>query len=204
MVKLVTLLNGVSAALFHVEHLPGQTWRYRWRITSPCPAAYAAWREGAATGPRVVFQPEIAGCEVAAEWRDAPGEPWRQAALHRTAPGKLPVRILALMPVAFTEPVEMLAAVDDRVAAYRVPPFALAAGEAFDTYADAIGPFADNVLLAGEPFLPVDSRLRVTGSGPSRGSFVADPGPARLAIAPGAPARRLFAFAPLPNPEPQP
>jgi hypothetical protein len=193
-VYLVTLINGVSAALFHVEHSAATPWHYRWRISSPCPLGYEVWREGVASGPRVVFQPEIAGCAVVAEWRGGADEEWRQAALQRPAAGGLVVTITALEAVAFTEPVDLLAAVDDRVAAYRVAAFSLAAGESFTAYATAIGEFADNVLLAGEEFRPVDRRVAVVGCGPSRDSFMPAAGPAVLALAPGAAERRLFAW----------
>lgn len=197
MIALITLFNGNSFALFHVEHAGRDEWQYRWRITSSCPPAYGQWRECSTRLARVIVQPEIFGCEVAVEWR-LPGGEWCQAALHRVLAGRCMFRVSAPAPFRMLDAAEELQVVasvaDGWVAHYILPRLELEAGDVVVVEGVAAGPHPENVLLAAGEFRPVDSRLVVENMAGSDGSLVPWPdGAMVLAADPGLRARNVFA-----------
>lgn len=208
-VKLVTQVNGVSSLLFHVEHSPGEEWHWRWRITAPdgLPAAYLEWREGTAVEPRVIFQPEVTGCTVEAQWRPDGDGSWRQAALHVCATGVADFKVtagaagfdalqgwdaMAVLPCGW-------------IANYHFNGLRLAPHEERLLTGLADGAFPDNVLLAAGEFHSQDGLIRVENITPSRESLRPVPGvEAKLEMNPGCFARNMFVVHPRPDPSPTP
>lgn len=182
--------------LFHMEHLPGSRWYYRWRADGPYPPPYLGWREGFADAARVVLHPEIAGCVVVAEWREAGGE-WRQAALREAAVGTASFRVMAKenfhAPMGF----RAMAQVADLVACYAFAPLTLYAGIETVIGGRADGPYPDNLLLCAGEFVSEDALVRLENVAASDGSLVipAD-ATARLAVIPGCAQRCLYAVSP--------
>lgn len=195
-VKLVTKINALTCLLFHVEHFINIEWFYRWRIVSGAPPAYREWRLGKSRAARVVFQPEVAGCTVEAQWRHTPDEPWSQAALHECATGTAEFEVQALQDFFQSKPWRAYAALpgEQFVSCYEFPPIDLAAGVETIIRGVADGPFADNVLLREGDFHPLSGSIRLTNRAFSTGSLVPVSGPARLSAAPGAAQRRVWAL----------
>lgn len=178
-----------------MEHRERSRWFYRWRMVGDYPPGYLEWREGESRSARVLFSPERAGCVVEAEWRGSESDDWRQVALHEAACGTLPVRVVAGADgVSFEDEVELLAVVGGMVASYSLPPFSLGGGEEMDHTAVACGKFADNLVLAGEVFAPLDPRVKIVSTGPTVGGTLGVDGVGRLEGARGCRSRRLFAW----------
>jgi hypothetical protein len=182
--------------LFHVEHT-GQVWHYRWRITGPYPPAYLEWRTDGTRAARVIFQPEIAGCAIEAEWQADGSEEWSKATLHECAPGAALFRVKATDVFSAPNGFRVLAVLEhDLIACYRFPPLWLASGVETLVKGVADGPFADDVLLTAGDFRSYGGHLEVENISPSDGSFVDPVDPtACLSAAPGAASRCLFATA---------
>lgn len=191
---LITKVNSVSCVLFHVEQFPHNSWQWRWRILGDYPPEYVSWRAGVSEVPRLVFFPEVAGCVVEAQWRPVGEAAWRQAALHESATGMAFFRVSALEDVNFPDGFRAMAVVNDLVACYEFGPLGLRAGESLELAGVAEGAFVDNVLLAPGEFRSEDHRLRIENLTASEGSFVPVAGEARLALAPGAASRHVFAW----------
>jgi hypothetical protein len=196
MVRLITNANGVAALLFHVEHLPGQLWHYRWRITGDAyPPRYCQWREEVSRDARAAFHPEIIGCPLEVEWReDAAGE-WRQAALHEAAVGHAGFRVKAVEDFLAAAPFEAVSSIaGGGVAHYRFAPLELAAGIETVIQGVAVGDFPDNILLRPGEFFSRDPRLEIENLEPSTDSFVPVDGVPSVRTHPAIATRRLFAF----------
>lgn len=180
--------------LFHMEHTGQEKWHWRWRIVGNYPTPYLAWREGVADCARVIFHPEVAGCEVEAQWRTAESGDWRQAALHECASGTALFRILARDGFSAPNGFRVVALVPgELIACYVFGPLALAPGRQATVTGTADGPFADNVLLAAGDFRSYGGQLEMDNLEPSVGSLVEPPNAiARLAAADGSASRRLF------------
>lgn len=198
MVALITQINGVALALFHMEQFfPGTfpAWHWRWRIVGDHPEEYLGWREGVATGRRVLAFPEIAGCAVEAQWRPAPEAAWCQAPLHVAAPGSCRFLVTAREghSADFRTGFTGYAAVADLVACYEFPPLALPPRQSAEVEATCAG-FLDNVLLAEAEFVAMDPALQITNLGPSVGTLLPVSGAARLRLAEGAAQRQVYAL----------
>lgn len=196
-VYLVTRINSISGALFHVEHSAGQRWFFRWRIRGEYPEAYLAWREGSCSDPLELIHPEISGSELEVEWRASPEQPWSQAALRDCGTGTARFWVRAEHDFVSRQPFRVMADVGGRVACYIFDPLELYAGVETVVVGTADGPFPENVLLHPGDFKAGDAVVRFENLGGSEGSLVApsDPLP-RLAVIPGAAQRRLYALSP--------
>jgi hypothetical protein len=199
MIRLITKTNGVAAVLFHVKHSASLAWQFRWRICGDAyPARYRQWREVETQQPRASFHPEIIGCPLEVEWREASAAEWSQVALHQPDSGHCQFRVKALgdFQMGRALPFDAVSSIiGGGVACYRFAPFELAAGVETVIRGEGVGSFADNVLLRAGEFYSRDPRLEVENLGPSQDSF-SPPlgGPRTVCLHPGLAARRLFAF----------
>lgn len=181
MVGLVTRLDGVRFAVFHMEQ---QTeWEYRWRMVSGearrrLPEAYYEWRPAKVVGKGGVdlVQPELPGCVVEVEWRAGAGAgEWSQAALLLLARGRCRMRLVA------KESVELAAGEHGLLAMVRGEGVGrydfsgavrLAAGEAVEVIARADAAVLANVLFRPGEFRVWSGSLEAENVGASEGSWI--------------------------------
>lgn len=194
MVSLVVKASGVAFVLFHVEHSPGSTWRYRWRVTGNYPDAYLQWREGESDSSTVILHPEIIACPVEAQWLCPVSGEWRQAALREAATGSCRFHIKAKDDFIAPSGFRAFSAIGDVVACYAFGPIDLRAGIETVIRGMADGPYPDNVLLHPGDFRYEDDLVSLCNEDPSEGSLVAPSNPsAVLSVVPGSSERRVFA-----------
>lgn len=181
--------------LFHMEHFEGLEWYFRWRILGPYPPRYLEWREDSCTSSRMVFHPEVALCEVEAQWRAGREEEWRQAALREASAGKASFHVRAEEDFSKPGGFRVVAALSgELVSVYSFGPLVLAAGLETVIEGVADGPYLDNVLLRDGDFTYTGEGLSIRNVGSSEGSLVEVGGDVgRLAVIPGSMERRVYA-----------
>ncbi len=197
---LISQIDGINAILFHVEHLPGIPWEYRWRIIGDYPPPYLVWREQTTRQSHVRLQSEIRDCAIEVEWRSV--EPttlpltWLPVAHYQLTTPRAVFTLLADHPFSPSEEFIVCAPVrDDGVAAYRFPAVSLEPGVECRAYAQADAPAWANVLLTPGEFRPRVTGITITNAAPSEDAWLEVPheGPFRLSRCPHGAARRWFA-----------
>jgi hypothetical protein len=194
-VALVTKVNSVAFLLFHVEHLPGVEWFYRWRIVGSYPPEYLVWRMGGSKSPRVVLHSEIPGCLVEVQWRAGADEEWGQAALHECGVGAADFHIKAHEDFIMEKGFRAMANVCGHVSCYGFGPVDLRAGVETTIRGVASGPYPEDVLLGAGEFRPVNDIVTMENVSASCGSLIPCPDkPPVLARIPGMDSRKLYAI----------
>lgn len=176
-------LDGVSFALFHVEHWQnGSVPRVRWRMADPTlPESYRRWRfiDDCPRLHRV--QPPQAGAAVEVEWFDASVQygQWCKVALLRLRQGSARFRVTAKVDLQERSGFTGVAPMPPfGVASFKFPATFLKAGEAAELVASQEGLCLANLLLEPLVFRTADPVLEVVNLTPVLHAWeFAPPGP---------------------------
>lgn len=197
---IITKIDGITAILFHVEHLPETEWFFRWRMIGDYPEPYLVWRSATAKRPWVKFQVEARDAIIEAEWRASEKHKWKPIPLWEILPsisGQFSFR--SEEPFHTDEPFSVHSGVrGDGVGAYHFEPATIPAGHEVILEGRADAPAWANVLFAPGDFSPHVPGMQISNLAASKDwcRKVTASGPYPLSSCPIASARRVFAVGP--------
>lgn len=180
MLALVTILDGASALLFHVEQSGGDDpWQYRVRWPESSEVSLRDWQRVRTVQGEGVFVPLAdQAAAIEAEWRtDAEGEgEWQAAVLHEFGEAKAGFVVEMLQDRDFTaDPVlRVMALVRGQPACFdlTMPKEMVRSGRVLDMEGVAVNRGPGCLLREAGEFAAANDAFRVLNSGPGQGALL--------------------------------
>lgn len=190
MLALISVLDGASALLFHVEHASkSNPWQYRVRWPESVNAGLRDWQRVRTVEGEGVFVPLLdQGAAVDAEWREDKDGEWQAAVHHEFGDAAATFGVEMLQDRDFTaDPVlRVMALVRGQPACFdlTMPKEMVRAGRWLEVTGVALNRGPGCVLREAGEFAAANDAFRVVNTGPGQGALLRVAGPALPAANP--------------------